>query len=378
MIHPDCFQRSWLDQQAVDLRLHRDGVLLLEKCLVSLELVGRLSTGGLSFVFKGGTSLVLHLQPLRRLSIDADIVTPEPFARVQAVLTAAVRSAPFTGIAQHQVDRDRDSPPVRYFRIPYRSVVEPSGLSHVQLDVITAAHPYPSTVRRLVTTPFLRIEEPAEVELPTLEGLLGDKLTAFAPTTIGVLYEPSPNRRNEPGEPRPLRIMKQLFDVHHLFAEAVDLSQVAASYQASFAIQNPARGSGFTLKQCLQDTIEAAREICLAPSARAGTHTNRQTIFRKGHEGLKTHVVGEPFSLDRHARVAAARAALLATYIRLGQTHHVPKDIGGRVPVGPAGFRSISLTGLNTPLDLMLRRTTPEALYLWSLIETAEAAAGEA
>ncbi len=342
--------------------------------MVALELVGRLSSLGLIFVFKGGTSLVLHLEPLRRLSIDADIITPEPLERVAALLSQAVSTPPFISPAIPQPERDRDSPPVRYFRVPYRSVADPSGVSHVQLDVITAAHPYPSTLRRRVEPSFLRIEEPAEIELPSLEGLLGDKLTAFAPTTIGVLYEPPPNRHNEPGEPRPLRILKQLFDVHHLFAEAMDLEQVAASYHASFAIQNPARGGGFTLAQCLDDTVTAARELCLTPSDRAGVHTPRQHIFRRGQAGLTTHLVREPFSLDRHARAAAARAALLATLIKHGMTHEVPRDIARGVH-SRAELAAIRLTGENAAMQPIIRTTSPEALYLWSLIEEAESLA---
>jgi hypothetical protein len=91
---------------------------------------------------------------------------------------------------------------------------------------------------------------------------------------------------------------------------------------------------------------------------------------------LKTHLVGDPFSLDRHARVASARAALLATLIKHRMTHNVPRDIVRSVPP-PADFRFINLTGENGPLDPILRRTAPEALYLWSLIEEAESLANE-
>ncbi len=268
---------------------------------------------------------------------------------MQAILARAVSTSPFLSPAIPQPDRDRDSPPIRYFKVPYRSVADSSGASHVQLDVVISGHPYPSIQRRRVEPSFLRIEEPAEVNLPTLDGLLGDKLTAFAPTTIGVLYDPPPNRNNEPGEPRPLRILKQLFDVHHLFAEATDLAQVAAAYHATFAIQNPARGGSFTPAQCLDDTVAAARELCLTPSNRGGVHTPRQTLFRRGQTGLATHLVRETFNLDRHARVAAARAALLATLIKHGMTQNVPRTIVGSVPP-QAEFRFINLTGENAAL----------------------------
>jgi hypothetical protein len=375
MIHPDCFQKPWIDEQAAALKVHRNGLELLERCMVALELVGRLSDGGLDFVFKGGTSLVLLLQPLRRLSIDVDIVTPESLERLQAVLATITRSAPFLGIAEHQTGRDRDAPPTKHFKIPFRSATNPQGQSHVQLDVITAAHVYPSTARRRVEAPFIRLETEAHVQMPTIECLLGDKLAAFAPTTIGVLYDPI-NRHGEPAEPQPQRILKQLFDVHHLFAEAVNFAEVEASYRATFAVQNIYRGGRHTLDGCLDDTVATAREISLLPASAGAAHTARQTLLRRGHTGLATHLVGEAFALERHTKVAAARAALLATLIRHRMSNRAPRDIVRSVPP-PADFRFIKLGAENAALDPILRRTAPEALYLWSLIEEADALARE-
>lgn len=50
---------------------------ILERSLYALTLLGHLVESGLPFVFKGGTSLLLHLPQVRRLSIDIDIVCGE-------------------------------------------------------------------------------------------------------------------------------------------------------------------------------------------------------------------------------------------------------------------------------------------------------------
>jgi predicted nucleotidyltransferase component of viral defense system len=50
---------------------------ILERSLYALTLLGRLVDSGLPFIFKGGTSLILHLPQIRRLSIDVDIVCGE-------------------------------------------------------------------------------------------------------------------------------------------------------------------------------------------------------------------------------------------------------------------------------------------------------------
>ena len=74
MIQEQCFTKEWIDGKRNDLRVTDPG--LLEKCIYALQLLGQLSEeGGFDFVFKGGTSLILLLANLRRLSIDIDIVS---------------------------------------------------------------------------------------------------------------------------------------------------------------------------------------------------------------------------------------------------------------------------------------------------------------
>ena len=47
---------------------------LLEKTIGALYLVENLANNGLDFIFKGGTSLVLLLNDLKRFSVDVDII----------------------------------------------------------------------------------------------------------------------------------------------------------------------------------------------------------------------------------------------------------------------------------------------------------------
>ena len=48
---------------------------LLEKIIGALYLLENLVSEGLKFIFKGGTSLVLLLNDLKRFSVDVDIIT---------------------------------------------------------------------------------------------------------------------------------------------------------------------------------------------------------------------------------------------------------------------------------------------------------------
>ncbi len=370
MIHPDCFQRPWLAEQGAALRVQPNNLHLLERCIHALELVGRLSDAGLDFVFKGGTSLVLLLNPIRRLSIDVDIATPEPIERIKAILEQVALNRPPFLRYEHQEKRDRDAPPPRHFKIYFRSVAGVQAESYILLDVMTTAHSYPVTERRSIAAAFIRLEADSQVLLPTVDCILGDKLAAFAPRTIGVLFDPL-DRNGNPRDRDPLQIIKQLFDVGHLFAESSNLEHAAATYRATFEAQNRYRGGHFTVESCLDDTIEAAKALCLTPSDQNAAHTPHQTIMRAGQRGLGSHLLTEPFTLDRHARVAASRAALLATLIRHERMTHIPRDIVRSVPASTE-FQFIRLTGENAVLDPILRRTSPEALYLWYLIDEAE------
>lgn len=104
------------------------------------------------------------------------------------------------------------------------------------------------------------------------------------------------------------------------------------------------------------------------PSSQGSEHTPHQAILRAGQRGLGSHLLTEPFTLDRHARVAASRAALLATLIKYRMASEVPKNIIQRVP-NAADLGLIQLSGENASLQTTLRPTAPEALYYWSMGE---------
>jgi len=80
VLSPQTFTKDWLDAHAK--AAGAVNAQIFERCVHALELVERLSQAGLDFIFKGGTSLILHLEPVRRLSVDVDIACLEPLERV--------------------------------------------------------------------------------------------------------------------------------------------------------------------------------------------------------------------------------------------------------------------------------------------------------
>ena len=204
---------------------------LLEKSIVALQLLGHLAESGLPFQFKGGSSLLLRLNPIRRLSIDVDIVTQAKPDELHAVLARISRLTPLAG-HEHDAKRDKELPPKKHYRVFFPSAIEPKT-DHVLLDVLFEPDATPHSEPVAIATSFITPEREVRVAVPTVDALLGDKLGAFAPRTIGILHHPE----------RKTDIAKQLFDVAALFDAATDLRVAAEVMPAS------TRASSFTGKR---------------------------------------------------------------------------------------------------------------------------------
>ena len=243
MLHPQCFTREWVDRQGKAIGAANP--VMLEKAIVAIQMLGHLAESGLPIQFKGGTSLLLRLNPVRRLSINVDIVTQAKPAELVAALERVSRLPPLIGYA-HDAQRDKELPPKKHFRIFYPSVVEAKD-DHVLLDVVFESQVAPHCEPVVINTPFIMPEREVRVAVPTVNSLLGDKLTAFAPRTIGILYHPL----------RKTNIAKQLFDVGVLFDAATDLREAAEVYAAIHSRQLVYRNATFSLADTLNDSILA-------------------------------------------------------------------------------------------------------------------------
>lgn len=63
------------------------------------------------------------------------------------------------------------------------------------------------------------------VSVPTIDAITGDMLTAFAPNTIGILYEKG-------GRTATMEICKQLYDLSKLFEKISSFKVVAKSFNS--------------------------------------------------------------------------------------------------------------------------------------------------
>ncbi len=353
MIEEDCFSREHIDHQC--RRIGANDRQLLEKSIHALALLGHLVESGLEFVFKGGSSLMLLLSPLRRLSTDIDIVCGAFRADLDRILAGIAQKSPFTRYVE-QERGFRGLPNRRHFQFFFPSVTAAGREASVLLDVVEEAKPKLPTVSRPIRTAFIEVEYEVPVTMPSVEALLGDKLTAFAPRTIGIPY------RSKSGYYQQMQVVKQMFDIGELFDAAGDLREVDEAFRSSYRLENIYRGSKFSLEQVLDDTLRVS-VLMNSWGMRGAVDSPETKLLVQGIRRLQNHLVGSKFRVNIEAKTSAAKAAFLARLIRSRATGIAIEDIRYDSERSE-DFRKIRLAGELAVLN-RLWKTNPEAFYYW-------------
>lgn len=233
MIHPDSRTLSWIEQVAKDNKIK--DIALVEKTIRAFSLLEALARSGCPFLFKGGSSLMLHLDTGKRLSIDIDIICP-PGTRIEDYLEKYSEEYGFGEVKL--VERiSRTDIPKQHAKFFYQ-VAYPAGgrQDKILLDVLFEEIHYANVVELPIQSRLLKTEgDPVMVKLPSKEDLLGDKLTAFAPHTTGIPFFKEEKNCS-------MEICKQLFDVASLFDIVGDLSVTAETFNKFAMVELQYRG----------------------------------------------------------------------------------------------------------------------------------------
>jgi len=306
MIAEICFTADWLNKKRKELK----GVdpSLLERALHAFALLGHLAESDLEFVFKGGTSLLLHVPVIRRLSIDIDILCSAPASELDRILAEVAKVPPFVRYEEDERG-SRGLPERRHFKFFYTSLDSRNPAPFVLLDVVEEPEVPHDVIVKPITSSILEIRREIPVTIPTIESLLADKLTAFAPRTTGVPFVPN---NGKPADT--MQIVKQLFDVGELFNLAEDVTAVRRVYHKIFAQENVYRGGEFAPAEALDDTIQASLSLSMH-TLKGVKETPEALMLIDGARKLTSHLVDHRFNLDM-AKIAAAKVALMAKLIK--------------------------------------------------------------
>ena len=225
MIKDTTFTQAWIvkkSQQYVRGKKKADPTLI-EKVTKALYLLEELTRTDLKFIFKGGTSLLLLLNKMHRFSIDIDIIVEDKKQKVELekLLSEIVENSEIFNRFEEDVRQGNNEIPKAHYKVFYRSVLD-GETGYVLLDVLFETSHYQKVIEKSIDCSFIEYSDNAvKVRMPSVECILGDKLTAYAPNTTGIPY----------GKSKELEIIKQLFDVGNLFDEMQDVEAVSNTFR---------------------------------------------------------------------------------------------------------------------------------------------------
>lgn len=284
--------------------------ILIERSLYAFGLLEALVRVGMPFIFKGGTSLLLLLKHPQRLSTDIDIIV-EPDIDVQDYIIKASTIFPFERY-EEQIRIGRNKIVKRHFKFYYKSPMRHDEF-HIILDILYEENHYTSTVQREIKNELLIADDDPKyyATVPSINCILGDKLTAFAPHTTGIPIDAK----------KELEIMKQLFDVATLTDELDDFSEVKANYRAIAKQEIEYRGLEITYEDVLKDTIRSA--ACII--GKGTTDKEDFPLYMQGAKAVSNHIFREKYSGEK-AAFQACEVFCLAACILTDQDSMIKID----------------------------------------------------
>jgi hypothetical protein len=320
--------------------------LLVEKVIRALLLLEGLVANNLPFVFKGGTALMLHLQSSKRLSIDIDVIMPErrdfqPLFDKIATEQGFTRAVEQERTAGYQIQKAH----YKFYYPPlYKST---PAEEYILLDVLFEETQYSHLIPLPIDSVFVQQEgAPLSVTTASLNDLLGDKLTAFAPYTTGIPYVKG-------GNSRALEILKQLYDIGHLYEVSDHPGIIAATFERFALTELGYRALDPDVQVVLDDIYHTALHICTRGKDGKGDFEALQLGLRQ----IKGYIFSETYTIEK-AITHAAKAAYLSVLIRR------------RLPVLPRYTDPLAMTSwtIEQPFPTRLnklKKTNPEAFFYW-------------
>ena len=314
---------------------------LIEKVIYALTFLEQLQLNNLNFVFKGGTALLLATETPKRFSIDIDIITEESEEKIKAVLEKISQLEMFIRWEDDNDRKHTPDAPIGHFKTFYKSAVD-GHEEPILLDLLYSSNPYPEIKEYPINHSWLAMSgEDTMVILPTFEAILGDKLTAFAPKTTGILYSKN----------RPVEIIKQLYDIGFLFDQITNLNVVKDSYTRVVNEEIGYRKLNIYADEVLKDTWHA----CFTLAER----DVKSDEFKHLQLGIKnfTNFIIDRFSIEE-AITAAAKVAYLTSLLNKEKPeidrYKSPLEIRDWL------IEELTYNKLNK-----LKKTNPEAFFYW-------------
>jgi predicted nucleotidyltransferase component of viral defense system len=297
MISPNSLSTEWISSKAKEFK---GDAIIIEKVIRALILLEFLKTENLEFIFKGGTALMLMIQEPRRFSIDIDILIENKNQNLGSILNGIIDKSDFVKWERHE-RKTVSEIEKRHFKLFYEPLVKMKGnLNYILLDVVYETNPYVN-IQQTKVSHFLLAEDnsPIKVVTPTLEAILGDKLTAFGPNTTGVPLT------------KPMEVMKQVYDIAGIFDRVPTLNTVKQNFVKVAKRELIYRGfENDNFKIIFDDIIKTSHNFCVYGKFDKETYT----IMQSGVSRLNSFIYGDKFR-EPQAQIAVAKTTYLSKKI---------------------------------------------------------------
>ena len=346
MINQKEISIEWLNQVSKNNR--NADKILVEKVIRALLLLEGLVKKNLPFVFKGGTALMLHFNSTKRLSIDIDIILPQKNEKLEELLDAIAKEQGF--LRKESQHRNTQSKIVKehykYYYTPLHKTNKDE--EYVLLDILFEEVNYSKVISLPIQSGFIPIiDDPLLVNVPSLEDILGDKLTAFAPNTTGIPYFKKEDSMS-------MEIIKQLYDVGNLLELVSDTEIIKTAFYRFATAELAYRDTnGITPADVLEDIYQTA--LCIASRGTDGNGNFEE--LQKGIQRIGSFIFSESFQIEK-AISLASKAAYLSALIKYDATtvekYKSPSQIKEWLIAEP----------LNSKLN-KLKKSNPEAFFYW-------------
>jgi hypothetical protein len=346
MIKAHCFTKEWINGFKQQKHLKRINPPILEKMIQALSLLQQLKAHGLEFTFKGGTSLVLLLSKSRRFSVDIDIITTQSRKEVETILDKVVANSHFNSWALQDRRSYKEGVPKAHYEFDYESSLNQSA-HFVLLDILFEQTDYPRILSVPIQTEWIESEDVLEVAVPSIESILGDKLTAFAPNTVGILY----------GKDKEQEIIKQLFDIGCLFEEVDKVEEIALSFERIGAKEINYRELEISLIDVLDDIFNTSLLIAKRTKNTLEPDKTKFTELATGIRRFEGFLIAENFKIE-DAILAAGKTAYLARRLK-------DQDFSALEKFNGQEISKLEITGELNFLNKLRKSRDKAAFFYW-------------
>jgi hypothetical protein len=219
---------------------------------------------------------------------------------------------------------------------------------YVLLDILFEEVNYVNLISLPIQSDFLPIiDKPLSVNVPSLEDILGDKLTAFAPNTTGIPYFKNDDSMS-------MEIIKQLYDIGNLFDSVTDLYTIKTTFYRFAKTEIDYRNSeGINESDVLEDIYQTS--LCIVSRGKDGK--GNFTELQNGIGRISRFIFSESYHIEK-AIAHASKAAYLSILIFLNAKTIAKFE-------NPLQLKDWKIDEpLNHKLN-KLKKSNPEAFFYW-------------